>query len=178
MMRIDNLQLRFNDLLLPQREPGRVGVTRAGWRIACRTSARGAPCSERSPRRMTAPPHPTARPSRSAMSGATQTAVERSFRSSLVPSKASNAGAFLTARLRDDRASAAPSPPPLDLSYAPSQAAQRLTEVMRPSTRLGFRGGLRTELISSRFSDLEPENRIRSTRSCLAQLFFKLAKTS
>src|SRR5215472_14826299 len=72
MVRIGDLQLRFDDLLLPQREPGRVGVTRAGRRIACRTRCSWAPCSGRAPRRMTAPPRPTARPSRSAMSGATQ----------------------------------------------------------------------------------------------------------
>ena len=41
MVGIDDLQPRFDDLLLPQREPGRIGVTRAGWGIACCTGAGG-----------------------------------------------------------------------------------------------------------------------------------------
>ena len=43
-------------------------------------------------------------------------------------------------------------------------------EVMRPHSRLGRPRSLCTELISSRFSGLEPEN-LRSTPSYVAQLF-------
>ena len=38
---IDDLQPRFDDLLLPQCEPGGIRVTRAGWRIDCRARISG-----------------------------------------------------------------------------------------------------------------------------------------
>ena len=41
MVGIDDLQPRFDDLLLPQREPSRIGVRRAGWSIDCRARGRG-----------------------------------------------------------------------------------------------------------------------------------------
>jgi hypothetical protein len=42
MVGIDDLQPRFDDLFLLQREPGRIGIVmRVGWRIDCRACVRG-----------------------------------------------------------------------------------------------------------------------------------------
>jgi hypothetical protein len=76
MVGIDDFQPGLDDLLLPQREPGRIGVVRVVRRIGCRTLAFAGELFWARGRWTTVPLRPRAQPSRPITSDALPIAVE------------------------------------------------------------------------------------------------------